>query len=262
VTSPSRDLLSPSRNRSPPSEEGNLLDNAASELILGKFKNQDDLINSYQNLEKMLSGKFDDDMVRNMAMERGLIQTAPETYADLDKQAEELGLNYGVENGLAAYQEWGKSHNLSQDAMQAGLQLYHQEMQNMYAFMKQTHGIDDRNMQEKSQALKDLWGKDYERNRTAATQWGKANLDPVVLNALAMHPEGMDFVNSLRLKSADASPITDSDVPAQRVGDLQGNISELMRGEAYNNPRHPAHAEVHSRIDKLMEMKLRRAGAI
>lgn len=229
------------------------------DLIMGKFKTQADLEKAYENAEKLISGKFDAETVRKLAEEHNLFPKAPETYADLDKRAEALGLDNSIEGNITKFRDLAREHNLSQEAVDKFLDLHGEAVTHAYNYLKTRYGVDDRTLEQQQATLQKMWGDDFDSNRTAVNAWRKANIQPVIRTALGNRPEGMDLMLKWMKADGGPTPITEGEGSVADTQSLESRLSEIYRSDAFNNRRHKDNAKAHAEADRIIAKQLERA---
>ncbi|WP_374632859.1 hypothetical protein [Ferrovibrio sp.] len=197
------------------------IDIAKEDLILGKFKSQDDLIKSYQALETKLKS-------------RDPIVDVPESY-DFQTAFSEAGLEAmdpESEEGKVEYAEFDeflRGNKFSQKQMSEitkfGKNWMHKQM------LRYGPQVD---VEAEVTALRGEWGESTQKNAEAVVKWARANLSPAVMNKpLTFTKEGILFLDKLMKQQRGPVPIQNNASSKTSKDDLVLEMQKLMDDPHY-----------------------------
>lgn len=226
------------------------------QLILGKFKSQEDLITAYQNLERKLGSSNQQTTPKNSSQEP--VTAKPEQKLELGVEPEKPEVNKPTRPLSEYLQEMGQGEGVTDEMRQELKDTYNLDdgtIDLMDATARQSYRasveeiVREAGGQEALDRLSDWVGKTY-------TPAQIAEINQALKNDLLRGPLIRDL--SSKMKSSYNAPAQRGQEPTNLgVATTQGfatdsEMQTAMADQRYTNPQHPEHAryvdEVHTRF--------------
>lgn len=232
------------------------------EKILGRFENQDELIDHWKQLNDIVRGRtsnLPDEALMDQLQERGLLEAPPDGY---DFNAG-LGENPEVvwKSRDDAPDAYAQITGQLRDARitQAQLNSIMPIVSSIVNEAVRDFGAQVDVGAEKNKLTQE-WGSQTDTRGSAVRQWVEANFHSHIFHKpLGATAEGIKFLYSLMANDRGAQPVVPDATdlrPAQDPLALESELKELRRSEGYRDSNHRDHTRIHERYRELLEQKL------
>lgn len=226
------------------------------ELIAGRFKTQEDLLQAWEHQNEIIKGRVNDlpdDELKEIAKEKGFINEPPEKY----ENSAEMMAEHGIEPFPDDAPEWEGFYN---DIREAGFT--QSQMETMFKIggpwvQAQIAKLGPEvNVEDQQNELREEWGDAYEANEKAITAYATANIPSDLLyKPLGKTALGHKLLKTLMDKAKGGAPITKTDrvVTTGDPAKLDDEISEIMKSDAYQNKNSPDYTATNAKVDKMLK---------
>ena len=231
-------------------------------LYAEKYKSVEELEKGYQHLQQKMQERgtsLDDDTLKELATERGLVNEAPESY-DIETAMKDAGLDpLDPSDNAEQYEQFAeqlKEHGFNQNQVNFMMELGASWVQEQINRLGPEVDIDS-----EREKITEEWGDKADERSNAIAKWAQANLpSDVYTKPLYQTAEGMKILHSMMSNERGAQPIQQGErEPKVDTVDLNNKVNELMQSDSYKNPMHPEYTQTQKRVynmlDKLKKSK-------